>query len=439
MPLPYCLFLLTLFVAPSLAQDGSVTDYFADNGYQDGVELIYHPSGHHHRGTTYLAYEGPERAPHVCAYNHGSREWTGPVKAGVNLLLETNDGHGRPSIVVDDRGYIHLAYGGHGGHRGLGVNPLGTNGRGEQTHVVSTKPMDLRSWRKVENISPFGTYSQFVKSDNGDLYLFYRHGTHKSDWVYQRSRDDGRTFAPPVIILKHKIDAEHPALHHSWYAFFNKGTRNSVHCCFVLHPCWEKPKHDTHRRNVYYMKMSLDQPGAWANVSGEELPSPVDKETADAKALVFQSGDIDCRASIARGDDDDHPHIVFRREGGGRGKSIAYLRWTGDQWQAHSFPAASDHNHQSDLRVTSAEEVEVVSAVTRSNGKPTVVRSVSSDGGKTWNDDVLVSGEHGWHISSLVSAAHPDGQFIFLEAQPPGGASSRVYLWGEKGFVPRAR
>jgi hypothetical protein len=115
------------------------------------------------------------------------------------LLLETNDGHGRPSIVVDDRGYIHLAYGGHGGHRGLGVNPLGTNGRGEQTHVVSTKPMDITAWRKVENISPFGTYSQFVKSDNGDLYLFYRHGTHKSDWVYQRSSDDGRTFKKPVI------------------------------------------------------------------------------------------------------------------------------------------------------------------------------------------------------------------------------------------------
>jgi len=34
----------------------------------------------------------------------------------------------------------------------------------------------------LDNVDPFGTYSQFVKMDDGDIYLFYRHGSHRSDW-----------------------------------------------------------------------------------------------------------------------------------------------------------------------------------------------------------------------------------------------------------------
>ncbi|MCA9013125.1 MAG: BNR-4 repeat-containing protein, partial [Planctomycetaceae bacterium] len=358
---------LCLCVSPGLpcrSQEHAPGNYFADNGYRDAVELIYHPSGHHHQGTTFLAFEGTDRAPHVCSYNHKTRTWVGPVKAGDNLLFATNDGHGRPSIVVDNRGYIHLAYGGHGGHRGLGINPLGTNGHGEQTHVVSMKPMDVTAWRKVENISPFGTYSQFVKSDEGHLYLFFRHGTHKSDWVYQCSTDAGETFGPPVIVLMHRTDRDDPTIHQKWYAFFNKGTKNTVHCCFVLHPCREKPGHNTDRRNVYYMKMSFDQPGLWKNASGDARQAPIEKETADTHALVFDSGDADCRDSSVRADDQDRPHIVFHKSGGGRTHGLVYTRWTDSEWQAHSFTARSCHDHFADLTVNSADNVQVISAAT---------------------------------------------------------------------------
>jgi hypothetical protein len=154
--------------------------------------------------------------------------------------------------------------------------------------------------------------------------------------------------------------------------------------------------------------------------------------------MAFDSGDINCRASIARGDADDNPHIVFRRSGGGRNKSTAYTRWTGVDWQAHSYPAAPHHEHHSDLSVTAAKTVRVLSAVVRPDGKRGVVQSDSDDGGVTWSDRDIVVSNYDWNISSLVTDAHPEGQFILLE-RTPGTASSRVYLWGEGGFVARAK
>ena len=70
---------------------------------------------------------------------------------------------------------------------------------------------------------PSAPYSQFVKMDDGDIYLFYRHGSHRSDWVYQKSSDNCRTFAPPVSLLKHKAQESDPNMHDAWYAWFEKG------------------------------------------------------------------------------------------------------------------------------------------------------------------------------------------------------------------------
>ncbi|MDU0352628.1 hypothetical protein RS130_00690 [Paraglaciecola aquimarina] len=75
-----------------------------------------------------------------------------------------------------------------------GKNPLGNTHYGRNIHVVSKRPNDITRWEELNTIPVFGTYNQAVKMDNGDIYLFYRHGAHRSDWVYQKSTDHGRTF-----------------------------------------------------------------------------------------------------------------------------------------------------------------------------------------------------------------------------------------------------
>ena len=181
------------------------SDHFSDNGYGKTVSNMQHPAAEYFNGVTYVAYQGPHEDPYVAAYTHATGTWAGPVRAGVNLMgLSPDqvdpgalDNHGRPALVVDGQGYIHLIFGGHGGSFLFGENKFGTPGSGRQTHVVTEKPGDISSWKVLDNVPPFGTYGQWVKLANNDLYLFYRHGAHRSDWVYQKSTDHARSFAPP--------------------------------------------------------------------------------------------------------------------------------------------------------------------------------------------------------------------------------------------------
>ena len=127
-----------------------------------------------------------EQVP-VVPYTHATGTWVGPVRAGVNLMgLSPDqvdpgalDNHGRPALVVDGQGYIHLIFGGHGGSFLFGENKFGTPGSGRQTHVVTEKPGDISSWKVLDNVPPFGTYGQWVKLANNDIYLYmYLIGDH---------------------------------------------------------------------------------------------------------------------------------------------------------------------------------------------------------------------------------------------------------------------
>ena len=185
--------------------DADKVDYFADNGFGNAVAVVQHPAGVYHNGITYVCYQGPLEDPYVASYNHTTKEWKGPCKAGASEMgkdpIRKTDNHGKPSMLIDDAGYIHITFGGHGGIKKYGENPLGNYHYGKNKHVVSKKPLDISSWEELENIPPFGTYNQFIKMDNGDVYLFYRHGAHRSNWVYQKSTDNGRTFNAPISFL----------------------------------------------------------------------------------------------------------------------------------------------------------------------------------------------------------------------------------------------
>jgi len=271
-------------------------DYFADNGFGNAVAIVQHPSGVYHKGVTYVAYQGPLEDPYVASYNHTTKEWKGPFKAGMSEMgkdpnrKKKIDNHGKPALLIDDAGYIHIAFGGHGGTPDNGENHLGNYHYGKNKHAVSKNPLDISSWETLDNISLFGTYSQFVKMDNGDIYLFYRHGAHRSNWVYQKSTDNGVTFATPVSFLKHKrrtnIEAED-----SWYPWVSKGNGDDIIVAFDYHICRDNKNsqdsrgHIPERHNVYYMVFDT-KTGIWKNVKNQPLEMPLTKEIADKKTVV---------------------------------------------------------------------------------------------------------------------------------------------------------
>ncbi|HDY69090.1 MAG TPA: hypothetical protein ENH85_15030 [Candidatus Scalindua sp.] len=442
--------LFVLFAAMQVVgqsgQKPDMVDYFTNNGLSGAVKTVQHPSGEYYKGVTYVAYQGPTEDPYVAAYNHKTAKWTGPFKAGESLLTgkpgkKMFDDHGKPAMIIDDEGYIHLVFGGHGGTQDLGKNTLGNYGRGKMIHVVTKKPMDISEWEELDNISPFGTYNQLVKMDNGDIYLCYRHGAHRSNLVYQLSTDNGRTFAPPVSILKTKQTTgteENPDIQDSWYAWFDNGQGNDISVIYDYHVCKE-PNHDTERHNCYYMVLDTDK-NEWRNVEGEILSVPVTKELADEKTLVVDTDTHWAKRGAVRLDKKAYPHIIFYQgEKAGKymvNKQVIYYRWTGKKWmtaESPELPIATG-----DIIVSSPKKATLLLAG-KINDTPELAWWNTKDGGNSFKKgEVLYKGEKGGiGTSALIRNAHPDARVIIYGNHK--GYFRKMYLVGDHGPIKRLK
>lgn len=403
-----------------------VVDYFTDNGYGNPIATMQHPCAEFFDGVTYIAYQGPHEDPYVCAYDHASKKWSGPVKAGVSLMghpqdAVTKDGqidnHGRPALIVDAEGFIHLIFGGHGGSYSFGENKLGAPGGGKQTHVVSKRPRDITEWEELENVSPFGTYSQWVKMANGDpasadLYLFYRHGSHQSDWVYHKSTDNGRTFAPEVSVLKSKPSKADPDTFDAWYAWFANGKPGEITASYVYHPCNKIGQHTKDRFNCYYMAMNA-RDGSWRNASGEKLATPVTLELADKRTLIVSTGDERANHGTCRVDENGDPHVFFRQGKGG----VVYYRWLGDKWQAPSDVIPGASGQDGDMIVESPTNVRMLLRY-KADGQNSVGYWATTDGGLTWKKEppLIASRRAAYNpISAIVRNARPEARILLSE------------------------
>mgnify|MGYP001026548531 CR=1 FL=1 len=433
------------------ANKNGMVDHFSDNGFGNAVAIVQHPSGVYHKGITYVAYQGPLEDPYVVSYNHTTKEWKGPFKAGVSEMgkdpsrKKKIDNHGKPALLIDDAGYIHIAFGGHGGMRQHGENPLGNYSYGKNLHAVSKKPLDISSWETLDNISLFGTYSQFVKMDNGDLYLFYRHGAHRSNWVYQKSIDNGVTFGAPVSFLKHKrrpnVEAED-----SWYPWVSRGNGDDIIVAFDYHICRDKNNiqdlrgHIPERHNVYYMIFDT-KIGQWKNVKNEPLSMPLTKEMADEKTLIKKIDKDWTFQGVTDVDPNGNPQVCMmvgpdvgaKRSGP---KRLQHFRWDGKSWiQSNNLNLPKGNG---DIEVKSAEEVSIYLENEDVDDVGEVSRWDSFDGGDTFkkNKVFLQRKNSGFVISSLIDNAHPDARIVVGEKEE-GSYYRKMYLLGDHGPIKR--
>jgi hypothetical protein len=305
-------------------------------------------------------------------------------------------------------------------------------------HVVSKKPYDISSWEQLGNIPPFGTYTQFEKMDNGDLYLFYRHGAHRSDWVYQKSMDKGRTFAEPISIAKTKVRTD-TGYHDSdaWYGLFKKGPNNQILATFNHHICKGENRHDGKRHNAYYMVMDTTD-HLWRNAAGKVLATPITKENADVHSIVANNDNAWAYRGDVAMDSAGNPHITqyvgeenFQRKGGA--KQIRHYRWTGAQWTqqgSRDLPTT-----KANLVVSSPNKIDLLTSK-RDKGGGIVYWWHSVDCGenfKTGETFFELKGQRPL-VSSFIRNAHPDAQFM-VAGKTAKSDYSPLYLIGESGPV----
>jgi len=417
-----CLFALCVSSAQGL-------DYFAENG-DTAVTLKQHPSIASSGNKTYVAYQGPSEDAYVCSYDHVTGVWDGPVLAGTSLMRD-GDGHGKPTIAVDDAGYVHIVFGGHGGHDGLPGdyrlyaygNPPATEKCGKQTHMRSDSPNDISSWTEMPDtsghISGHGTYSQLIKMDDGDMYLFYRHGRHRSDWTYQRSTDNGLTWEKEVIIMDCIPAGDR---YESWYMWFGKTPNDTITCAYAFHDHGEP---EGNHENLYYMKMNCSD-HSWANAAGSPLSMPLVKAAADAQTLAYNSSGVEVRDELVRLDPNGKPWMLFSWDN----DQIACVRWTGSAWTAPIGIDGSMGNASADLIILSATSAKLIMSGEKQNRKKSVSWYETNDSGANWQWTFdLFTETSGRRIGSLYLDGHSDAQLLL------GGAGGLMYLYGESGFV----
>ncbi len=444
-------------VGSATAADAKV-DHFADNALGNALAVVQQPAGIHKNGITYVSYQGPLEDPYVASYNHKTKTWQGPFKAGDSELgkdltqPKNIDNHGKPTMMIDNLGHIHVFFGGHGGDARHGKNVKGNTHYAANKHVVSKRPYDITEWQELDTITPFGTYNQAVKMDNGDIYVFYRHGAHRSDWVYQKSTDHGRTFADPVSILKRKKRTDILATD-SWYLYVTKGENDDIVMSYDYHVCWNGNAgvngrgHTTERHDAYYMVFNTKD-NTWTNVKGEKLAIPLTREVADEQTLVARTGGPGYWTfnGSVRLDEHGHPHIgtnigkdLGKKTGGP--KQTSHYRWTGKEWvggePVYTQSRIDGTDTRGDFMVTSANDVSFILGY-REKGQGILGYYNSKDGGKTFSKgkELLRRPNASWAISSIITDAHPDARMIVAE-RLRGNDWRRVYLVGDNGPIHR--
>ncbi|WP_440877096.1 BNR-4 repeat-containing protein [Thalassotalea sp. PLHSN55] len=433
-------------------------DYFADNALGNPLAIVQHPAGVHHNGITYVSYQGPLEDPYVASYNHNTNEWQGPFKAGVSEMGKDPtrnkiDNHGKPTMVIDDLGYIHVFFGGHGGMLKHGKNLLGNIHYGRNAHAVSKKPYDISAWEELDTIPAFGTYNQAVKMDNGDIYLFYRHGAHRSDWVYQKSTDHGRSFEAPVSFLKHKKRTD-IAADDSWYAWVGKGQNDDIIVTYDYHVCWNNGAgingrgHTTERHDAYYMVFDTKK-GTWRNVENQAVTIPVTREHADERTLVARTGKNWTFNGTTHLDENGHPHIatnIGRDLGAKTGgpKQTSYFRWTGNEWvggaPVNSQSRADNTVSRGDFVVHSPTQVSFTLAY-EDEQDGVIAFFNSNNGGESFikGKEMLRRKGATWAITSIIDNAHADARVIVAEKQKGTNNWHKVYLLGDNGPIQRSK
>lgn len=260
-------------------------------------------------GKVFCAFQNAQGQSIVMAYRIGEKAWEGPVK--VSEFGLKNDDHGNPSICIDRQGHLHAFYGCHGG-------PM--------RHARSEKPHDISAWQEQTSPTARATYPQSMRMADGTLCLFYRAGGHMEPWTLRTSGDDGRTWSEPQRVIEMRL-APPDKLAAAYCDFLPGADGRTVHVFWNHkddnpprvtkdrpHP-WRPLKYPglheaVYRYNVYYLKRGPD--GVWRNASGEAVTLPVSKAEADAKCLIYDSGDefamIGTRIAI---DSQDRPYISF--------------------------------------------------------------------------------------------------------------------------------
>lgn len=333
-------------------QSFPVTKWAANSGLSIGHKPCseYDPISNR----TYLVWSGPGWAPHILFYDHGGQYFSESVKID-DYPIATNDGHGKPTMVIDNDGYLHVFYGSHAT---------------DQYYAKSNSPRDISLWtsRALTELPEMTYPSPCLHPSTGDIYILFRAGTwHGSTYPAHefaglaRSADGGDSWSDVGPIID---TTGFPGSFSDAYVIGALIEHNDK-----LYMTWivsDGDSHDDVRKNVYVAYYDPSD-GTVRSVDGADLGSSVDY--SDHPACEVRSAD-----------NTNYPDIAITASGdifccwteslpSNENSAIYTALWNGSVWDvADTGIRCSVFFNQAQLRVDdNAGEVELFSVRSTDN------------------------------------------------------------------------
>ncbi|WP_111979556.1 BNR-4 repeat-containing protein [Algibacillus agarilyticus] len=426
------------------------TDNLPGNAYTGWHQLV--------GNKIYTVYQGHLTDPYVASYDLETKEWDGPYKAGHSTLSKGErkiDSHGRPIIEVDNQGYVHIVFGGHGGEREDGLNPFSIDtphAGGRMTHVVSAKPNDLSKFIVKDDITPFASYTASYKMANGDIYFFTRAGTHKSPWVYYKMKNGSQTFEPPVKITWPTPQKNDPITVDTHYINPLKVSDTEIVITSLWHACNFNETHDKTnygRLNLYYMKLDTTT-DTFYNAHNEKLNLPLTLADTNKHTLAYDS---EKAQEISFGTkplilDDGRTGAAYEARGEGYREWRMALFEEGKWTHGHPMPGTVNQvvHEENGNRIKRVYSLQVIKQKGRSATAAVAYRNAKGENVFGIAKQISASGDSKkWQIQkthfSIAKAKiqmspvkNERGDVVALIINVRKGKAQRLYLWHDGEF-----
>jgi hypothetical protein len=256
----------------------------------------------------------------VAYYTSATGKWTGPVVVGTNPL--TNDDHGAPVILVDNKGYIHVMYGAHDS---------------ALNYAKSTKPEDISAWTAMNdpvNQIRGATYPYLFKDVSGNIWLVYRTAriggpSWNNDLVEAtiESTDGGLTWSPPHDLVDLYAGSWYDRIYVLGGVQYDSA-RGRVNLAWAFY-------NNTlgQMKDVYYAYLNLAS-GNMFSITGKNLGTTIDKTAADTYCKVTSSGKGSANFINVKADSSGNPYLLYETSSGccDWGWKYNFTRWTGSTW-----------------------------------------------------------------------------------------------------------
>jgi len=297
-------------------------------------------------------YEGD---PFISYFDINTKTWATPVRIGDNPTWERTsppDAHGTPVMWIDQDGYIHVLYGGHGV---------------DIKHAKSQSPYDISSWSEgVFCSGDCGTYPKVFWKGN-TIYVFRRVSPDNSALTLRKSTDGGNTWGSDITIVS---NADNMGTY--WWGLKKN---NKIH--FFAYESAE-------RRRVYYFYFDLATEKCY-RVDGTELSIPFTASDIGHFYEVPSGYRVHFRAG-ADVDENDNPYTTIEVTNTTSGRIVptwlVAVKWNGSEWISKEIPNSTSYVYGGHrlLNVKSANDMDLYFVCCDCCGRGSLRRFHSDDG-----------------------------------------------------------